>query len=89
MVAIKIETTELTAVQLRAAAARMLVIASSRRSRSRRSTSPTTPAFEETARNLPRFIEEVCNAKRLHSSLGYLSPIQFGQSTRDRLKTAA
>jgi putative transposase len=27
--------------------------------------------------NLPRFIEEVYNKKRLHSSIGYKSPVVF------------
>lgn len=33
--------------------------------------------FEEAYENIGRFIEEVYNKKRLHSSLGYLPPVEF------------
>lgn len=33
--------------------------------------------FEEAQENIGRFIEEVYNQKRLHSSLGYLPPVEF------------
>ena len=33
--------------------------------------------FEEAERNVGRFIEDVYNAKRLHSSLGYVPPAEF------------
>ncbi|MCL6649617.1 MAG: integrase core domain-containing protein, partial [Chloroflexi bacterium] len=33
--------------------------------------------FEEAEENMGQFIEEVYNEKRLHSSLGYLPPVEF------------
>jgi transposase InsO family protein len=45
--------------------------------------------FGDALRGLGRFLDEVYNRKRIHSSLGYLTPTEFESLWREKHSTSA
>ena len=43
--------------------------------------------FKDALKNIERFIEEVYNQKRLHSSIGYIPPVEFKKTLNINIGT--
>jgi len=42
--------------------------------------------YQDVVERIPHFVEEVYNKKRLHSSLGYMPPVEFEKQNRSKLR---
>ena len=47
----------------------------------------TSQTFHDAEQNLDRFIGDVSNAKRLHSRLGYVPPIEFEDDSMTTMRS--
>ncbi len=42
--------------------------------------------YQDVVERIPHFVEEVYNKKRLHSSLGYMPPVEFEEQMKFNLR---